>query len=135
MLGVILLAPDLLQGKTVVHVMDNISTCLAWDRRRSTIDTWTTTLVRACGHVCAALRIDLHTRWRRRRTDRHTIVVDNLSHDRCEGMTPEELKAYLDETQDGFPEPLLVWMKTPRPDIHLGINLVRWLAADKKLTL
>ena len=127
----LLLAPDLLQGKTVVHVVDNIATCLAWDRRRSTLDAWTTTLVRASGHVCAALNINLHTKWRRRRTDRHTIVVDNLSHDRCREMSPEELQAYLNESQDGFPEPLLDWMEAPRPDMNLGIKLVRWLA-DKK---
>ena len=108
MLSVLLLAPDLLQGSTVVHVMDNIATCLAWDRGRSSLDAWTTTVVRACAHVCAALNINLHTEWRRRRSDRNTKVVDNLSHDRCEDMMSEELQAYLSETQDGFPEPLLV---------------------------
>ena len=131
----LLLAPDLLQGKTVVHVVDNIATCLAWDRRRSSLDGWTSTLVRACGHVCAALNIDLHTEWRRRRTDRYTVVVDDLSHDRCKEMSREELQAYLVETQDGFPEPLLTWMKAPRTDLNLGINLVRWLINVKKMTL
>ena len=48
---------------------------------------------------------------------------------RCEEMTAEELQAYLSETQDGFPEPLLVWMKAPGPDMNLGINLVKWLTA------
>ena len=75
MLSVLLLAPDLVQGRTLVQVIDNIATCLAWDRRRSSIDAWTTTLVRACAHVCAALNVDLHTEWRRGRTNRYTVVV------------------------------------------------------------
>ena len=127
MLSVILLAPDLLQGRSVIHVMDNYAACLAWNRGRSLIDLWATTIVRAVAHVCAALGIDLHTRWQARRSDRETIIVDNLSHDRCEGLNKEELEAYLDEKQDCFPEPLLTWMRNPRVDLNLGIELVRWL--------
>ena len=51
--------------------------------------------------------------------------MDNLSHDRCRKMSPEELHAYLSENQDGFP------MEAPQPDMNLGINLVRWLADEK----
>ena len=127
MLSGILLAPDLLQGKSVIHIMDNQAACLAWDRARSLNDSWATTILRATAHVCAALRIDLFTRWQERRSDRCTIVVDNLSHDRCEELNKEELTAYLHEKQCGFPEPLLAWMRKPRVDVNLGIELVNWL--------
>ena len=127
MLGTLLLAPDLLEGHSVVHRMDNMATCLAWTRGRSIVDSWATTMVRATAHVCAALHISLYTEWQLRRTDRWTEVLDNLSHDRCQGMNGEELQAYLSEPQDGFPPPLLVWMEAPHCDYNLGIRLVAWM--------
>ena len=83
--------------------------------------------MRATAHVCAFLNIDLHVEWQRRRIDRYTRVVDNLSHDRCEEMTQEEVEQYLSEPLVGFPEPLLRWMMGPRIDYNLGIHLVGWL--------
>ena len=127
MLGTVLLAPDLLRGQGVIHRMDNIATCLAWHRGRSVADSWATTLVRATAHVCAALHIDLHTEWQLRRSDRLTEAVDNLSHDRCLGLSADELEAYLSEEQEGFPAPLLAWMNSPRIDYNLGPQLVEWL--------
>ena len=127
MLGTVLLAPDLLMGQSVVHRMDNIATCLAWPRGRSVADSWATTLVRATAHVCAVLHINLHTEWQLRRSDRLTEVVDNLSHDRCKGLSADELEAYLSEDQEGFPLPLLAWMNSPRIDYNLGPQLVDWL--------
>ena len=127
MLSTILLAPDLLSGHSVVHVVDNIATCLAWNARRSTDDEWATVLVRAMGHVCAFLNIDLHTEWQIRRTDRYTEVVDNLSHDCCQGLNMEEIQSYISEPCEGFPEPLLIWMRSPWKDWSLGIRLVEWL--------
>ena len=123
----VLLAPALLHGQSVVHCMDNIATCLAWPRGRSTADSWATTIVRATAHVCAALHINLHTEWQLRRTDRMTEVVDNLSHDRCQSLSGEELQAYLSEEQEGFPSPLLAWLNSPREDYNLGPLLVEWL--------
>ena len=135
MLSGLMLAPDLLQGRSVVHVMDNIAACLSWDRGRSIDDLWATTIVRATAHVCAALDIDLHTRWQPRRSDHGTIAVDNLSHDRCEGLTEMELEAYLTEKQNGFPDPLLAWMRRPRVDLNLGIELVEWLKFNKSIEI
>ena len=57
-------------------------------------------------------------------------MVDNLSHDRCMGMTRAELKAYLDERKLGFPDPLITWMKQPRVDYNLGHQLVSWLQVE-----
>ena len=127
MLSTLLLAPELLSGHSVVHVVDNIATCLAWNSRRSTEDEWATVLVRAMGHVCAFLNIDLHTEWQIRRTDRYTEVVDNLSHDCCQGLNMEEIQSYISEACEGFPEPLLIWMRSPWKDWSLGIRLVEWL--------
>ena len=127
MLSTVLLAPELLQGRSVVPSMDNIAACLAWDRCRSMDDLWATTIIRAIAHVCAALDIDLHTRWLPRRSDQCTIAVDNLSHDRCEGLNHLELEAYVTEKQVSFPDPLLAWMRKPRVDLNLGIELVIWL--------
>ena len=83
-------------------------------------------VIRATAHVCAFLNIDLHVEWQRRRSDRCSVAVDNLSHDRCEGLTPEEISQYLAEPMNGFPDPLLWWMKAPRVDYDLGIKLVEW---------
>ena len=69
MLGVLLLAPELLQNRSVVHTIDNIASVLAWRRGRSIVDCWATTMVRATAHVCAFLNIDLHTEWQPRRSD------------------------------------------------------------------
>ena len=135
MLGTVLLAPDLLLGQSVLHRMDNIATCLAWPRGRSVADSWATTLVRATAHVCAALHINLHTEWQLRRSDRRTEVVDNLSHDRCQGLSVEELEAYLSEGQDSFPSPLLAWMNSPRVDYNLGPQLVEWLRLKYPMVL
>lgn len=107
--------------------MDNIATVLAWPRGRSTGDIWATTLIRATAHVCAALKVELFTEWQPRCSDRETVVVDNLSHDRCEGMTGQEVQCYLEEPMDGFPAPLLAWMRQPRVDYSLGPLLVAWL--------
>ena len=127
MISVLLLAPDLLRGHCVVHTVDNIATVLAWGRDRSSADQWATTFVRATAHVCAYLNVDLHLKWQRRRSDRYTRVVDNLSHDRCEELNQEELDQYLKEPLVGFPDPLLRWMRSPRIDYDLGIHLVNWL--------
>ena len=132
LLSVLLLAHDLLEGQTVVHIMDNSATCLAWPRGRSIRDAWATTLIRATAHVCAELCIELHTEWQARRSDRMTEVVDNLSHDRCQGLNASELAAYLKESQVGFPAPLLAWMYQPRIDWNLGPALVKWLK-EKRL--
>ena len=123
----LLLASDLLGGQSVVHVVDNIASCLAWKRRRSTMDRWATTLVKATGHVCAYLSIDLHTEWQLRRSDRFTVAVDDLSHDLCQSLTSEEMKSYISEPCVGFPDPILKWMEDPREDLNLGIHLVDWL--------
>ena len=128
----LLLAPDLLQGQTVVHTVDNIASSLAWKRRRSVDDRWATVIIRAIGHVCSFLNIDLHTRWQRRRSDRFTEVVDNLSHDCCERLTPEEVKGYIQEICEGFPDPLLKWMRKPGVDFNLGIKLVDWLKRNRR---
>ena len=79
--------------------------------------------------MCAFLNINLHLEWQRRRSDRYTVVVDNLSHDRCEGLTQDEMARYLSEPMVGFPGPLLRWMNSPRVDYNLGIELVEWLKA------
>ena len=84
-------------------------------------------IVRATVRVCAYLNVDLHLKWQRRRSDRYTRVVDNLSHDRCEELNQEELDQYLKEPLVGFPDPLLRWMRSPRIDYDLGIHLVNWL--------
>ena len=131
LVGVLVLAPDLLQGHAVVHVIDNIATCLAWRRGRSVVDSWTTTLVRAAAHVCAFLNISLYTEWRPRRSDRPTEVVDDLSHDLCGSLNKEELEAYVNEKQLCFPEPLLFWLRSPKVDLNLGIRLVEWLSTRK----
>ena len=36
-------------------------------------------------------------------------------------MTLEELEAYLSEVQDGFPEPLLAWMRVPLMDMNVAL--------------
>ena len=131
LVSVLLLAPELLQGRAVIHVIDNIATCLAWRRGRSVVDTWTTTLVRATAHVCAFLNVHLYTEWRPRRSDRPTEVVDDLSHDLCGALNSEELEAYVKEKQVGFPEPLLLWLRSPKVDLNLGIRLVEWLSTRK----
>ena len=107
--------------------VDNIATVLAWPRGRSVSDAWASTWVLATAHVSATLQIDLHTEWQPRRTDRYSEVVDNLSHDRCSGLSPAELQAYLEEDQDCFPPPLLSWMRSPRIDSSLGPRLVAWM--------
>ena len=122
-----LLAPDLLGGQSVVHIVDNIASCLAWKKRRSTLDGWATTLVRATAHVCAYLSIDLHTKWQPRRSDRFTEAVDDLSHDCCRSLTQDELKCYISEDNVGFPQPLMKWMENPKEDMNLGIQIVNWL--------
>ena len=129
--SILFLGAEVLRGKCVVHKVDNIATCLAWNRGRSSMDQWATTILRAVGHICAFLNIDLHLQWQRRRSDRCSVAVDNLSHDRCEGLTQEETSCYLSESKVGFPEPLLRWMKGPRVDYNLGIELVEWLKASE----
>ena len=124
--SILLLGLENLRGKCVVHKVDNVATCLAWNRERSTGDKWATTVIRATAHVCAYLNIELHVEWQRRRSDRCSVAVDNLSHDRCEGLTREEISQYLAEPMNGFPDPLLRWMKAPRVDYNLGIELVEW---------
>ena len=129
LVSILLLAPRLLQGRNVVHVMDNASACLSWRRGRSIVDAWATTLVRAAAHVCAFLNVQLYTEWQPRRSDRPTEVVDDLSHDLCESLSRAELVAYLKEEQVGFPEPLLLWLRAPKVDLNLGVRLVEWLTA------
>ena len=131
MLSILLLAPDLLQNKSVVHTIDNIASVLAWRRGRSVLDNWATTVVRATAHVCAFLNVDLHTEWQPRRFDRCTRIVDDLSHDLCASLGQEELKAYCEEELAGFPDPLLAWMNSPRIDANLGHRLVDWLKGRK----
>ena len=64
-------------------------------------------IVRATVRVCAYLNVDLHLKGQRRRSDKYTRVVDNLSHDQCEDLNQEELDQYWKEPLVGFPVPLL----------------------------
>ena len=127
MLGVLLLAPNIVRGRNVVHVMDNLASTLAWERGRSISDPWATVIVRAIAHICAELDITLFAEWRPRRSSRETVAVDDLSHDCCESLTAEELKSYIEEPMLTFPDPLLAWLKEPRRDHDLGPSLVAWL--------
>ena len=128
LLCILLLAPELLQNRSVVHTIDNIAAVLAWRRGRSLVDGWASTLVRATAHVCAFLNVDLYTEWQPRRSDRSTVIVDDLSHDLCASLNQEEMEAYCEEKLTGFPDPVLAWMKSPRIDAYLGHHLVAWLA-------
>ena len=105
--------------------IDNIATVLALERGYSR-DPWATT-IRAARVVAAGIGCSLYDKWVRRRSCRGAVVADDLTHNLLTELSEEEVEAYLDLGQVSFPDPLLQWMSTPRPDQGLGRRCLVWL--------
>lgn len=72
----------------------------------------------------------MSSEWVPRRSDRQSVIADDLTHNLTSNLSREELEAYLDLAIVAFPPPILSWMVNPVEDPALGRKCVLWLAAQ-----
>ena len=107
--------------------VDNMASTLALPRGRSKTDKWATTVIRAARVVAAGLGATIHTSCIPRCSSREAVVADDLSHCRTSRLSSAELTAFLQGGHISFPDPILKWMQSPRPDTSLGMCCLQWI--------
>ena len=123
-----LLCPQRFVGQCACFNLDSVAAVAAQRRGRSVTDDLATTVVRAARVVAAAIGCIISSDWVPRRSDRQSIIADDLTHNITSNLSREELKAYLDLATVSFPPPILRWMDHPVEDPALGRKCVLWLA-------
>jgi len=101
---------------------------------RSIYDELTTAIVgasriKACRIVAAYLHCNISAEWIPRRSNRQSVVADDLTHNLTASLTKEELSAYLEGCMVEFPPPMAQWMANPIEDKTLGRKCVLWAIA------
>ena len=131
-LAALCLDPVRFVGRKVLFSVDSIAAVLALPAGYSTGDNLATTVVRAARVVAAGLGSTISAEWEARRSSRGGRVADDLSHNLMEDLSEGEIAAYLSQGLLRFPQPIFVWMSSPRPDVGLGARCLRWIKEEKK---
>ena len=101
---------------------------LALKKGRSLSDELTTTIVRAGRVVAAYLHCGISTEWIPRRSNRQSVIADDLTHNLTSSLNKDELDSYLELCAVAFPLPILQWMDNPVEDHTLGRKCVLWVS-------
>jgi hypothetical protein len=123
-----LLCPQRFMGQFVSFNLDSTAAVAALRKGKSDSDDLATTVIRATRTVAAALGCIISSVWVPRRSDRQSVIADDLTHNITGNLSSEELGAYLDLATVSFPPPVLRWMNHPVEDPVLGRKCVLWLA-------
>ena len=107
-------------GQVVSFNLDNMTAVAALAMGRSIKDELATTVTRVAGVVAAAIGCTMALVWMPRRSDRHSIIADNLTHSPKGSLSTEELTAYLVLGMVASPTPTLKWMENSVEDPFLG---------------
>ena len=127
-LATLLLRPGRFRGLSVSFKQDSQSAVLALTRGRSPSDELTTTIVRASRVVAAYLHCGISAEWIPRRSNRQSVIADDLTHNLTSSLNKDELDSYLELSAVAFPLPILQWMDNPVEDHTLGRKCVLWVS-------
>ena len=119
-LATLLLCPRRFVGQRACFNLDSIAAVSAFRKGKSDKDDLATTIIRAAIIVTAALDCTIDSIWVLRRSDRQSVIADDLTHNLTSNLSSEELKAYLALATVSFPPPLLSWMAHPVENQTLG---------------
>jgi hypothetical protein len=126
-LATLLLCPHRVVGLSVSFKIDSMSAVSALKKGSSPSDELTTTIVRASRVVAASLNCDISSEWIPRRSNRQSVIADDLTHNLTSSLNKDELDSYLAMCAVSFPLPILQWMDNPVEDHTLGRKCVLWL--------
>ena len=126
-LATLLLCPHRLSGRSVSFNIDSTSAVSALKNGYSPSDELCTTIIRASRVVAASLHCDISSKWIPRRSNRQSIVADDLTHNLTASLNNEELDSYLTMCLVAFPLPILQWMDNPVEDHTLGRKCILWM--------
>ena len=129
-LAPMLLCPQRFRGQSACFNLDSIAAVCAQNSGRSNKDSLVTTVIRATRVVAAAIGCTMSSEWVPRRSDRQSVIADDLTHNITSTLSGEELEAYMALATVAFPPPVLSWMDNPVEDATLGRKCVLWLAAQ-----
>ena len=129
-LTTLLLDPERFINQSVIFKIDSIAAVAALRKGRSTSDELATTIIRAARAVAASLGCRIASEWVPRRSDRGSIVADELTHNLTACLSPEELQAYLTIAVVSFPSPILSWMAVPTEDHTLSRKCLLWMDGE-----
>ena len=127
-LTTLLLCPPRFVNQSVVFKIDSIAAVSALMKGRSTSDELATTIIRAARLVAASLGCRMASEWLPRRSNRGSIIADDLTHNLTRLLSSEELHSYLTNCVVSFPAPILSWMANPVEDHTLGRKCVLWMS-------
>lgn len=126
-LATLLLCPERFVGQRVCYNVDSIAAVSALKKGKSLKDDLATTIIRAARIVAAALDCTIDSIWVPRRSNRQSVIADDLTHNLTSNLSSEELEAYLSLAAVSFPPPVLSWMTHPVEDQNLGRKCVLWI--------
>ena len=126
-LATLLLCPNRVMGLSISFRIDSLSAVSALQKGSSPSDELTTTVIKASRVVAAHLNCEMTSEWIPRRSNRQSIVADDLTHNLTSSLNMEELVSYLEIAAVSFPLPILQWMDNPVEDQTLGRKCVLWV--------
>lgn len=125
-LATILLYPGRFKGRPATFKQYSLSAVSALNKGRSISDELTTTIVGASRVVTAYLHCDISVEWVPRRSNRQSIIADDLTHNLTASLTEDELNSYLKGGAVAFPLPIIQWMENLVDDNIHGRKCVLW---------
>ena len=129
-LAPMLLCPQRFKGQSACFNLDSIAAVCAQNSGKSNKDNLVTTVIRATRVVAPAIGCTMSSEWVPRRSDRQSVIADDLTHNITSTLSGEELEAYMALATVACPPPVLSWMDNPVEDATLGKKCVLWLAAQ-----
>ena len=126
-LATLLLNPEGFANQSVSFKIDSMAAVAALSKGRSTSDRLATTIVKAARTVAASIGCKMSSEWLPRRSNRESIIADDLTHNLTRLLSKEELDSFLSNCHVSFPPPILSWMAYPVEDQGLGRRCVLWM--------
>lgn len=113
-------------GKSLHIHIDNIAVVFSFRKRRSK-DTLAHTIIRASYLLAGALACTLSVSWIPRRSERNSIIADDLTHSDFESALKMD-RFTTTKLYESFPPPISNWMRNPSYDRDLGHKVIAWMA-------
>ena len=119
--------PGRCAGKSLHFHIDNYAVVSAFKKRRSG-DKLTHTVIRAAYLLAGALACKLHVSWIPRRSERLSVIADDLTHINFQTALTLD-PSCTTTTHQAFPPPVSSWMWKPQHNRDLGHEIVAWMRA------
>ena len=111
-------------GRNIQVLIDNIAVVFNFKKRRSN-DKLAHTIIRASYLIAGALACKLFVTWIPRRSDRESVIADDLTH--MDFSTSIDFDQHACTRVQDFPLPIAEWMRNPSHDRDLGHQILAWM--------